>query len=74
MIQSIAFTLIFGKPVIMYGGIFTLFLLLTTATIGYLNHHGRPIIPFKWHPRMAALTITVAIVHALFGLSVYFNF
>lgn len=58
----------------MYGGIMTLLLLLSTATIGYLNLKGIVKIPFKWHPRIAIATIIVAIIHGLFGLSMYFNF
>jgi hypothetical protein len=74
MIQAIAYTLIFGKPAIMYGGILTYLLLLSTAIVGYLNFKGIYIIPFKWHPRLALTAIIVASIHALFGLSIYFNF
>jgi hypothetical protein len=58
----------------MYGGIFTLLLMLSTATVGALNFKGISVIPFKWHPRLAITTITIAIIHAILGLSVYFNF
>ena len=74
MIQSIAYTLFFGKPLVMYGGILTFLLMLSTATVGFLNFKGIHIIPFKWHPRLALTTIIVAIIHAAFGLSIYFNF
>lgn len=74
MISNIALTELFGKPLIMYGGLLTLFLLLFTATVGALNHKGISIIPFKWHPRLALTTITIALAHALLGLSIYFKF
>ena len=74
MVQSIAYTLFFGKPLIMYGGISAFLLLLSTATVGYLNFKGIYKIPFKWHPRLAIVTIIVVIIHAIFGLSVYFKF
>ena len=74
MIHTLALTMIFGKPAIMYGGILTLLLLLSTATVGVLNFKGIHIIPFKWHPRLAAITIVAAIIHGLLGLSIYFNF
>ena len=74
MIHTLALTMFLGKPLVMYGGIFTFLLLLFTATVGFLNFKGITIIPFKWHPRLALTTIIVAIVHGLFGLSVYFNF
>lgn len=74
MIHSIAYVLIFGKPLIMYGGILTFLLLLSTATIGALNLKGISVIPFKCHPRLALTTIIIATIHAIFGLSVFFNF
>lgn len=74
MIHNIALTLFLGKPLVMYGGIFTFLLLLFTATVGALNFKGITVIPFKWHPRLAIITITVAIIHAILGLSILFNF
>lgn len=74
MISRIALTLFLGKPLVMYGGIFTFLLLLSTATIGFLNLKGIRLIPFKWHPRLALTTIIVAIIHAILGLSIWFNF
>lgn len=74
MVQSIALTLFLGKPLVMYGGLFTLLLLLFTATVGFLNFRGIRVIPFKWHPRLALLLIIVALMHGLLGLSIFFNF
>ena len=74
MIRDLAYVLILGKPLIMYGGILTFILLIFTATVGALNFKAIYIIPFKWHPRLAIATIIVAIIHAIMGLSAYFNF
>lgn len=74
MIHNLAYSLILGKPVIMYMGILTYLSLLSTASIGLLNFKGYTTIPFKWHPRFAALTIILGTLHAIMGLSVYFNF
>lgn len=74
MINHLAYILIWGKPLIMYLGIITFVLLLFTATVGALNFKGIRIIPFKWHPVLAATTITIAFVHGLLGLSIFFNF
>lgn len=74
MVQNIAYTFVFGKPLVMYGGILTMLLLLSTATVGFLNFKGIHIIPFKWHPRLALTTIIIAVIHAILGLSLYFNF
>ena len=74
MVMSIATTLLFGKPLVMYGGILTFFLLLFTASVGFLNMKGIRTIPFKWHPRLAGATIIMAVLHAILGLSLYFRF
>jgi hypothetical protein len=75
MVSQIAYTLVFGKPVIMYLGIITYLSLLFTAFISVSNvKYGIHIIPFKWHPRMAAVTIILATIHAIFGLSAYLDF
>ena len=74
MIHNYALILIFGKPLIMYGGLATLLLMIFTATVGALNTKGIQTIPFKWHPRLALLTIIVGLLHALFGLSIFFKF
>ena len=71
MLQEISYYLIFGKPVIMYLGIATLGLLLATATVGLLIFRGKKI-PFAWHPRLAACTIAVALVHGTLGILYYF--
>ncbi len=72
MFAEITYYLIFGKPFIMYLGIATLLSFLTTATIGYLNFHGNRAIPFEFHPKMAFLSIALAIVHAIMGILLYF--
>ena len=74
MIHNIALTLIFGKPTVMYGGLLTFLMILFTATVGLLNFKGITVIPFKWHPRLAIITIVIAIIHGIFGLSIWFNF
>jgi hypothetical protein len=75
MIHQIAYTLILGKPIIMYLGILTYLSLLFTAFISVSNvKFGIHIVPFKWHPRLAAVTIILATVHAILGLSLYFGF
>lgn len=71
MFQEISYYLIFGKPLIMYMGIALFILLGSTATIGYLIHHGKAI-PFKYHKACAASTIALGIVHAILGMGLFF--
>ena len=74
MIHNLALTLFLGFPLIMYGGIATFLLILFTATVGALNIKGIKTIPFKWHPRLAIITIVFAIIHGILGFSILLNF
>jgi O-antigen/teichoic acid export membrane protein len=71
MLTQIAFYSILGKPLIMYLGIITFLSFLFTATIGYLNMKGNQKIPLKWHMIMARVSILLAILHGILGLSIY---
>lgn len=75
MIKEIAYYLIFGKPLIFYFGVITLLSFLITATIGYINlKKGITKNLLSWHLIMATTSIILALLHALLGLSLYFNF
>ena len=71
MLQSIAYYQVLGFPLIMYGGITTLLCLMVTATIGHLNVKGNTKIPMKWHFRMARITILIAVLHGVLGISLF---
>lgn len=71
MIAQLAYYSIFGKPLILYLGILTLLSFLFTAFIGFMNYKGYKTIPFKYHPIMAAISITLAVLHAILGLGSY---
>jgi hypothetical protein len=71
MFQDISYALIFGKPLIMYLGVLTLLAFLFTAAIAILNFKGIRTIPFKCHPRCAAIAICFALVHGGFGILAY---
>lgn len=72
MLESISYYLIFGRPLILYLGVLTLSSFLITALIGYTTLHGKPVAPFKWHPRMAAISIALAIIHGSLAILHYF--
>lgn len=71
MLENINYFPIFGKPLIMYVGILTLLSFLFTALIAVMNKKGVRIIPFKWHPRMAFFSISLAILHGILGVLAY---
>lgn len=68
MFRNIAYTLILGKPLIMWGGIITLISFLFTAYISYANQKGNHKIPFKWHSKMAVISLIFALIHGLLGI------
>jgi len=72
MLETITYYQILGKPLIIYLGISTLVSFLFTALIGLLNFKGIRIIPFRWHPRMAIFSITLAMIHGILGVLAYF--
>ena len=63
MITSLGHIVIFGLPIAIYFGIITFICLIITATMGILVLKGLYNIPFKWHKRMAAVTIIFAMIH-----------
>lgn len=68
MSASVAYFMIFGIPLVIWFGISTFIGLVTTATLGILVLKGLYHIPFKWHMRMAAVTILLAVTHVLLVL------
>ena len=69
MASNLAYTLIFGKPLIIVVGIMTFLSLSVTALSGILNRRGIHVIPFSWHIKFAGLTICLALFHAFLALS-----
>jgi hypothetical protein len=74
MIAQIAYHPVLGLPVVAYLGMITFLLLLSTATVGFLNFRGDTKISFKWHPRLAGATILFAIIHAISALSIHLGY
>lgn len=68
MFIPVAYFPIFGLPLIMYLGILTLLSFLFTASIAIMNKRWIYIIPFKWHPRMAIISICLALIHGILGI------
>jgi hypothetical protein len=68
MFSDIAYTSVLGIHLVELLGILTLLSLLFTASISILNRRKIRWIPFKWHSRMAYVTIAVALCHGLLVL------
>jgi len=74
MVRSIALFTILGFPLILYMGAITLASFAFTATLGYRYHIGKPLLPFKWHPIMATISLTLAVIHGTLGSSIFLGF
>lgn len=59
-----------GRSFIILLGITTISLFIITASIGLMIFRGRKI-PFKYHPTMASIAITLGIIHGILGISIY---
>ena len=70
-LYKIALYKIFGLPIIAYGGIITLLLFLTVATMGMLIASGKTSIPLAWHMNLAKIAIVCALIHGLVGLLMF---
>lgn len=75
MIRDIALIpIIFNQPLVAIGGIIVFLFLLFTALVGLLNYRGIRTIPFKWHPRLAVTTATLALIHGILAASITIGF
>ncbi|MCL4354138.1 hypothetical protein M1349_01555 [Patescibacteria group bacterium] len=74
MLATLAYYPILGFPLIFYLGILTYISFLFTASVGYFYFTGRPILPFKWHPRMAVISLILGLIHGALAASAYFNY
>ena len=72
MLEDVTYYLIFGKPLIMYLGLMTLLSFSFTASIAIMNKRDIKIIPFRYHPKMAIFSLTLAIIHGTLGVLAYF--
>lgn len=71
-LAEISYYMIFGKPLIFYLGLSTITSFFFTASISVMNRRGIHVIPFKWHPRMAAFSLTLASIHGFLAAAYYF--
>ena len=69
---TIAYIMILGLPLVIWLGILTFLSLVTTATLGILVLKGLYNIPFRWHMRMAAVTVFFAVIHVSLVILQYF--
>jgi hypothetical protein len=74
MVHTIALYSFLGRFLFLDFGMLGFLLLLFTAAIPLSVRWGKPIVPFRWHPRIAKTTIVIIAIHVLLALSVLYNF
>jgi hypothetical protein len=72
MFQEITYFLIFGIPFIVYLGIVTIIMFIITALLALLKKKVKIKISIKWHYRLAYISIILALIHGILGISAYF--
>ena len=70
VLEQYTHKIIFGLPLIAYGGILTLISLLTTATMGLFVTKGK--VDVRVHKTFAITTILLALTHGILGMLAYF--
>ena len=70
-LTDIALTMIAGFPVVVWLGLATITLLISTAAYGYGLMKGRIKGSIRNHQAIAAVTIAFALVHAVLALSIF---
>ncbi len=73
MLFRIATFPLLGKPLVMYFGLLTLALLLSTASIPIVSDLRKRPVPLRLHHGLAYTTIGVGLSHALLALSLFFK-
>ena len=72
MLKEIALHQFLGLPLVVYGGMMTITLLLITALLGFLITKGK-FHNLKVHIWIARITIVFALGHATLALSIFIN-
>jgi hypothetical protein len=60
--------MVFGLPLVGWGGVLTLTLLVVAFSVGFLNKRGIRIIPFRYHAPLAYAAMAAAVIHGTVGI------
>ncbi|HOX60706.1 MAG TPA: hypothetical protein PLV72_01715 [Candidatus Magasanikbacteria bacterium] len=71
MLAQFAFYKILGLPVIVYGGAFTLILLLVVGFLGTMIMKGKIHVSVAWHVNLARLALVLGIIHGVIGILLF---
>ncbi len=74
MIQEIALLPLFSLPLIVFAGVLTLLAFFTAAYVGRRALDPAHGLPIRRHILLVRIAFVLALIHALFGLSLFFYF
>lgn len=72
-VQNFAFIMFAGLPLLAWGGILTLLLLIVTAILGYMSLKGVGGVKLQTHKAFAVITIIVGLIHGIVGFLAFFR-
>lgn len=71
MLSSLAYTPLFGKPLMMWLGFATLILLFSAVAVVHLNKYAKAKLPVQWHFWLGNAGMVMAFVHAILVVAAY---
>lgn len=74
MLSQIALIKIAGLPMVAYGGMFALLMIIITGYVGHTLMKGEQKFSVKTHKNLFWVTLLVGIIHGLVGLSIFLKF
>jgi len=71
MLRDIAYSIVFGFPLVLWLGLATITLFSGALSVVAINKYTKMNIPFEWHMRLAGAGMAVGFIHAVLAISVY---
>ncbi len=71
MLKDIAYSLVLGKPLVLWLGLATAGVVAAALAVVFLNNYTKVRIPIVWHNRLAAAAIVLALIHIALAISLY---
>jgi len=71
MLKDIAYSLVLGKPLVLWLGLATAVVAAAAVTVVLLNNYTQVRVPIVWHNRLAAVAVVLALIHIALAISAY---
>jgi len=71
MLKDLAYTLVFGKPLVLWLGLAAAICFSGALSVVALNNHTKIRIPIDWHFRLALAGAAIGLIHIVLAISAY---